>query len=219
MINKRIRLITNSANELDCYVDENHKGASPPTRLCHQDTLSFTCFFSLTIIIRTQQITVLYTPVCLLLLLNIFLSELNKSFSIYLCDNCNLDVCEGLAERLCKNGIISVRRDKKKKKKKDVLKRPSAFTKSASLARYLEEMVKSSPETLPTLLEEMNKLEGLRNIIIDLMKKDIQSDESDDEGQCGYILSINYYHVYSIIMHQLSASDDEGQYNVLVIAL
>ena len=49
--------------------------------------------------------------------------------------------------------------------KEDVLKKSWVHDKAVSLTKTLQEVIKNSPETLPSILKEMKKFDGIEEIL------------------------------------------------------
>ena len=93
----------------------------------------------------------------------------------YLSDNA--DVLEQLNQLLYKQGIIS------NEERKEVSKTPLVGNeKASSLTKAIEAALTRSPESLPTVIEELKKFEDLNNIIDSMTIPQVT-----DEGQYVYM--------------------------------
>ena len=96
------------------------------------------------------------------------------SLSSYLSDN--VDVLEQLNHNLYKQGIIS------NEEREEVLKTPLGNEKALSLTKAIETALTRSPESLPTVIEELRKFEDLNDIIDSMTIPQVT-----DEGQYVYM--------------------------------
>ena len=92
----------------------------------------------------------------------------------YLSDN--VDVLEQVNHNLYKQGIIS------NEEREEVLKTPLGKEKASSLTKAIETALTRSPESLPTVIEELKKFEDLNDIIDSMTIPQVT-----DEGQYVYM--------------------------------